>query len=125
MDEAWNKWLSSADTHNHQALPIITIWGIGIAQNKAIFQILLSIPKITTINSLDILSYFPQQKDSPTIRNITVEQINKSKPWDFFYGAAQNKHCDGGPTLHFSDTHYFHIQMGLGTRTINSAELSA
>ena len=43
----------------------------------------------------------------------------------FFYGDTQNQQHGGGATLYLSDTHYFHIQMGLGTATNNYIELTA
>ena len=43
----------------------------------------------------------------------------------FFYGASQNQVYKGGAILHLSETHYFHIQMDLGSETNNFIELSA
>lgn len=49
--------------------------------------------------------------------------IEKSTPWVFFYGAANQQGCGGGFTLYISEQHFYSVKMGLGFGTNNFAEL--
>jgi hypothetical protein len=73
------------------------------------------------------LEYFPQEKDSPPIRVLREEQVDKDAPWDFFDGASQNngKACGGGVILFLSEYHFFNIKMGLDSSSNNFVELMA
>ena len=73
-----------------RALPLLHIWGIWIARNKSIFHEKASIPEEVTKKGLEILSYFPQTKDSSAPRIILEEQRDKDMPWDFFDDASQD-----------------------------------
>ena len=99
------------------------MWGVWISQNQAIFQDKSSSPKVTANKGLDILSYFPQTKDAPSVRIIIVEKVDYTMPWDFLDGASQNLACGGGATLHLTQNHHLQIQMGHGDGTNNYAKL--
>jgi len=49
--------------------------------------------------------------------------IDKSTPWAYFDGIAQQQECGGGFILYISDHHYFKFKMGLCAGTNNFAEL--
>ena len=49
--------------------------------------------------------------------------MDKSNPWGFFDGAAQNNVCGGGDFLYVSDTHFYEIVARLGEGSKNYAEL--
>ena len=49
--------------------------------------------------------------------------LDRSKPWAFFDGAAQNDYCGGGVVLFLTDSHYFVLSMGLGEGKNNFSEL--
>jgi len=70
-----------------------------------------------------IFTHFPQTKKGSRQKSFSIEQIDLSKPWDYFNGASQNQLCGGGFTLHLSNTHYFHSKLGLGLGTNNHGEL--
>ena len=72
---------------------------------------------------LDIISYFPQVRNTPFPRIIVLEQLNRNTPWDFFDGASQKLTCGGGECLYLNQNHYSQISLGLGARTNNYAEL--
>ena len=55
-------------------------------------------------------------------RNMDFD-LDKSYPWGFFDGAAQNDLCGGGAYLYLSESHYFSLSMGLGVGTNNFAEI--
>lgn len=61
------------------------------------------------------------------IRQIVMEEIDKSYPWEYFDGVAQGDptNCGGGKVLHISDSHFFQIKYGLGSDTNNYAEIMA
>ena len=46
-------------------------------------------------------------------RHLEVD-LDRTKPWDFFDGAAQNNLCGGGAVLHLAESHVFVLSMGLG-----------
>ena len=69
LEDAWKSWLTSPQLAHIKALPLIHIWGVWIAQNKAIFQDKTSSPEATAKQGLGILSYFPQTKDDPSVRS--------------------------------------------------------
>jgi ribonuclease HI len=58
---------------------------------------------------------------------VQIEEVDKTKPWDFFDGAAisDNQKSGGGALLMLSDTHFFTLKIGLGPGTNNFAELMA
>ena len=56
---------------------------------------------------------------------VTEEQLDKNSPWTYFDGAFQNQVCGGGVVLHLSDSHYFHLQINLGSGSNNYVELLA
>ena len=49
--------------------------------------------------------------------------LDRTKPWDFFDGEAQNNLCGGGAVLYLAESHVFVLSMGLGGGTNNFAEL--
>jgi ribonuclease HI len=58
---------------------------------------------------------------------VEEEFVDPSHPWAYFDGASQNEGqtCGGGAVLYLTNTHYFTLTMGLGSRTNNYAELMA
>ena len=83
LEDAWKNWSSSPLTTQTRALPLIHLWGIWLARNKSIFLEKDISPKEVARKELDILSYFPQTKNSPNLRVITAEQLDKDIPWGF------------------------------------------
>lgn len=65
----------------------------------------------------------PVDEQVVKIRNIALEVIDKEHPWAYFDGSAQEQGCGGGIILHISESHYFHICLGLGEGTNNFVEL--
>jgi len=55
-------------------------------------------------------------------RELEVE-IDRSVPWGYFDGAAQENRCGGGALLFLSDSHYFTLSCGMGEGSNNFAEL--
>ena len=49
--------------------------------------------------------------------------MDKSNPWGFFDGAAQNNVCGGGAFLYVSDTHFYEIVARLGEGSNNYTEI--
>ena len=45
---------------------------------------------------------------------VQAEEIDKSNPWEFFYGASQNYVCGGGAIIYLSDSDFFKMSLGLG-----------
>ena len=50
-------------------------------------------------------------------------EIDKTTPWAFFDGAAQDNRCGGGAILFLKEGHSFKITMGLGEGNNNYVEL--
>jgi hypothetical protein len=93
LEQAWKDWLHDPRYRELKALPPILIWGIWLARNTTLFLDKASVPEKTVAQSLSILSHFPQTKKGPSIQSFSPEQIDKSKPWDYFDGASQNQLC--------------------------------
>ena len=81
-----------------------------------------SSPEEVARKGMDIFSYFPQIKNSPSPRIIAPEHLDKNIPMAFFDGASQNLTCEGGATLFLNPNHHFQISMGLGSGTNNYDE---
>lgn len=72
---------------------------------------------------LSVYHELPNSK-SPTLRRPLVPTpINKTIPWAFFDGVAQEHDCGGGFILHLNDQHYYNVKLGFGGVTNNFAEL--
>ena len=56
-------------------------------------------------------------------RRILEVEIDRTSPWAYFDGAAQNNICGGGAVLFLAESHFFVMSMGLGEGTNNFAEL--
>jgi ribonuclease HI len=56
---------------------------------------------------------------------VLEEQINCTRPWDFFDGASQENedHCGGGGVLYISPSHFYKLKWGLGQGSNNYVEL--
>jgi hypothetical protein len=50
---------------------------------------------------------------------VQIEEVDKTKPWDFFDGTAisDNQKSGGGGLLMLSDTYFFTLKIGLGPGT--------
>jgi hypothetical protein len=96
----------------------LSIGECGWKETKQYFNNKMASPECTTTQGLSILEHFPQDKDSPPMRIVREEQVDKNVPWDFFDGASQNNGlpCGGGVFLFLSYSHFFKLQMGLGSR---------
>lgn len=53
-----------------KALPLIIDWGIWIARNNSIFQGKHTCSEVIVVNSLGILSFYPQEKGVMSVRTI-------------------------------------------------------
>ena len=51
-------------------------------------------------------------------RRLEVD-LDRSSPWAYFDGAAQNNACGGGAVLYLTESHFFVLSMGLGEGTNN------
>ena len=94
-----------------------------MARNGAIFNEKASIPEITSAQSVGLYKALPEHIRAAEQRRNMELVLDKTHPWGFFDGAAQNEMCGGGALLFLSDSHYFTITMGLGVGSNNYAEL--
>ena len=104
-------------------LPLLVIWGIWLARNKAIFKDIPSTPAITGALSVGFFNSFPIHIRAARERRTLEVEIDRTSPWAFFDGAAQNNLCGGGAVLYLTESHFFILSMGLGGGTNNFAEL--
>lgn len=127
VNVVFHSWVSNSNNRNFKALPLIILWDVWIARNKFIFQETPSCPEVIAVNSLSILSFYPQCNDAPRIRVVQNEEINKAIPWAYFDGASQlnNEQSGGGGVLFMSDLIFFELSMGFREGTNNHAELLA
>jgi len=104
-------------------LPLLVCWELWIARNQAIFN--LRPPHWPTILHHTIVDFdlIPDVVSSAPPRILRLEIIDKSKPWAYFDGSAQDVGCGGGAILYLNESHCFKIQINLGRGTNNFAEL--
>lgn len=67
------------------------------------------------MESVDILSHYPQSKEAPPPRIIREEIIDKSISWGYFYGVAQENgnFVGGGFVLYIFERHSYQVKMGM------------
>jgi len=123
LEEAWKDWISHSAYHETISLPLIVIWGIWIARNSFIFKDKEVPPAVIAVNSVSISSAFRQKPRSIRTKNLSIVEIEKSRPWGFFDGASNNNLCGGGALLFLTENHYFKISIGLGEGSNNYAEI--
>eukprot|EP00253_Pinus_taeda_P020940 PITA_20940 len=120
--DAWENWFLN---HSGKScnIPLLACWAVWIARHQAIFN--QKAPHWPTILHHTIADYnlIPDEESSAPARIIRQVNIDKSKPWAFFDGSAQEVGCGGGAILYLNDTHCYKIQINLGRGTNNFAEL--
>ena len=122
VGDAWLYWWRSTNP-TQRKLPLLVLWGVWLARNQAIFKDVFCSPALTGTLSVGIYYSFPEQIRAARPRRHLSLHIDKTLPWAFFDGAAQNNLCGGGAVLYLSDSHYFAMSLGLGGGTNNFAEL--
>eukprot|EP00253_Pinus_taeda_P027180 PITA_27180 len=122
--EAWENWTTHHLGAKLQNLPPVAGWFIWLARNRAIFDDrAISWYKVET----SIISAYQEIPDPPPPRQRTIQplpHIDRSTPWAFFDGAANQDGCGGGFVLYINDHHRFFVKLGLGIGSNNFAELS-
>lgn len=123
IKEVWNSWWNASPSMKIRNLPLILCWNTWLWRNNIIFKNkLIRWPLIISRichNFNEIL-----EEDQPTSTwIITPKDIDHAHPWAYFDGSTQDRGCGVGLLLHLSDSHLFHICMGLGARTNNYVEL--
>ena len=119
VEAAWDSWWRRITHKKHKILPLLVIWGIWLARNKAIFEDINSIPVIIGSLSMGYYKSFSKHIRVARERRRLEVELDRSSPWAYFDGAAQNNVCGGGAMLYLTDSHYFALSMGLGEGTNN------
>lgn len=124
LSGAWTAW-----THYHPGskllnLPLVSIWYTWLVRNRAVFE-----DHAVTWNRIEaiIIAAFQELPDPlpPRARSIqAMPIIDKSTPWAFFDGAANQMGSGGCFVLHINENHRYLVKMGFGRATKNFAELS-
>lgn len=123
ITEAWSDWCTRHKGTKLINLPAIVIWHLWKARNLIIFQ---DKPVHWHQAEARIIAAFndlPKPPPAPIRRIHPPPNIDRSIPWAFFDGAANQQGCGGGIIIHKSDQHYYKIKAGLGMGTNNFAEL--
>eukprot|EP00253_Pinus_taeda_P002467 PITA_02467 len=120
--EAWDSWYQH-HTGKSRNIPLLVCWAIWIARNKAIFDHYAPHWPSILLNTIADYNIIPEEDSSAPVRILKQLNIDKSKPWAFFDGSAQEAGCGGGVVLHLTDSHCFKLQINLGRGTNNFAEL--
>ena len=121
--QAWENWRRSVSLETMTSLPLLVIWGVWIARNNLIFSEKCCTLEITTTLASGILTAYAQHIRVKNQRDILEVEIDKSFPWAFFNGAAQENICGGGAILFLREGHLYKIMMGLGEGSNNYVEL--
>ena len=105
------------------AVPLLVIWGVWLACNNSIFADKGCTPEITANVVGGILTAFPQHIRVKNQRDVLEVEIDKTVPWGFFDGVAQENRCGGGAILFLWEGHFFELTMGLGEGSNNYAKM--
>ena len=97
--QAWENWRRTVSHKSMTSLPLLVIWGVWLTRNNLIFVDKGCIPEITASLSCGILSAFPQHIKVKNQRELLEVEIDRSNPWGFFDGEAQDNLCGGGDIL--------------------------
>ena len=127
VSDCLKTWCLNLEVKHIKFLPIIALWFIWKARNLSCFEDTLMTPFQVATFSLGMLRSFPQDNLVVKIRNIVVENIDKTYPWGYFDGsvAGDPKLCGAGGMIYFYDEHYFSFKAGLVTGTNNFTEICA
>eukprot|EP00253_Pinus_taeda_P025252 PITA_25252 len=122
LPDAWDNWCRE---HSGKAinLPLLACWAIWIARNQAIFHHKAPHWPSITLHTIADYNMIPEESQPAPPRNLRPVPIDKSIPWAFFDGSAQENGCGGGAILHLSDQHCYKIKINLGRGTNNYVEL--
>lgn len=124
IKEVWTTWWKTTSPSKARNLPLLFNWEIWITRNHLIFQgITPHWPSISTRILADY-SNIPEDEDHAPPRHIILETIDHTQPWAYFDGSTQETGCGGGVLLYLTDSHLYHIQMGLGGGMNNYASSS-
>ena len=96
LEEKTKAWWSDEKVDQFEAFPILYVYSIWEARNKAIFNNTWVTPD--TVIPLIFNKIHEHKKDSTRnkTRIIREPEINKEMPWDFFDGASQGDPPLGG-----------------------------
>jgi len=125
ITSAWTYWNRCHPGSNLLNLPLVVTWHIWLARNRYIFNDQAVCSPRTEEN---IIAAYQELPDPPPSRPRTIQPppvIDKSHPWAFFDGAANQNGCGGGFVLHVNDHHKYLVKMGFGRGSNNHAELLA
>jgi len=123
VERAWDRWWRRTPANKLRTLPLLVTWGIWLARNKVIFNDKPSLPEITSAMAVGLYNAFPEHIRAAKQKRDLEVNIDRTVPWGFFDGAAQNNSCGGGGILYLSDSHYFIMTAGLGEGSNNFAEI--
>eukprot|EP00253_Pinus_taeda_P001986 PITA_01986 len=125
LEVAWKKWWQKHPDGSLRNLPLIFFWGVWLARNNSIFHDKTTPTSVIASNCAAIYSAIP----APEVNSIPIRDkpfsIREGIPWAFYDGASQNNRVGAGMSIHLSAEHYLKASVGLGSGTINFAELSA
>eukprot|EP00253_Pinus_taeda_P012119 PITA_12119 len=122
---AWTTWTQSHPGSKLINLPLVASWYIWLARNRVIFE---EQAMNWTQTETKILAAYHELPDPPPTRSRMIQAmlaIDKSIPWAFFDGAANQTGSGGGFILHINEHHRYLVKMGFGAGSNNFAELSA
>ena len=92
-------------------------------RNRIIFEEGIANRVVIAAKILIVFHEIPEHKPSAPHRLIALAPIDKTTPWAYFDGVAQEQGSGGGFILHINEQHYYSVKMGLGGGTNNYAEL--
>eukprot|EP00253_Pinus_taeda_P016909 PITA_16909 len=120
---AWEKWWCTSAVAKSRNLPLLVPWYVWLKRNNKIFEDKLVNWNLLPPQICAAYEELPNDDNQKRQRIIQQEQINKAISWAYYDGASQQHGCGGGICLYLSETHYYHICLGLGPGTNNHAEL--
>lgn len=104
-------------------MPLLVCWSLWISRNQSIFNHKSPHWPAILLHTFVDYDLLPEEDSNTPPHIIKPEIIDKSKPWAYFDGSAQEVGCGGGAILYLNETPCFKIQRSLGRGTNNYVEL--
>eukprot|EP00253_Pinus_taeda_P004952 PITA_04952 len=123
ISEAWEDWNSRHKGTLLLNLPAIVFWQLWKARNQIIFQKNHVFWHLVEARIVAAFKDLPELPSAPPRRPRPPPIIDRSLPWAYFDGTANQQGCGGGIIIHKTEHHYYKIKAGLGRGSNNFAEL--
>jgi len=123
LNHVWRNWYTAHHESKLLCLPLLICWSIWLTRNRIIFEDGVARWQIISTKIISAYHELPDFTMPLPRRPLAPNPIDKSIPWAYLDGAAQEHGCGGGFLLYLFDHHHFKVKLGLGEGTNTYVEL--